>query len=61
MTVAQWIEKYNNAESHQEKFKVVKECYVAHKDDINVIMPFHAELIKDLELFQKVLKTAYQY
>ncbi len=60
MTVEQWIEKYNNAETHQEKLNVIKECYTAHQDDINIIMPFHAELIKDMELFQKVLKTAYQ-
>ena len=61
MTVEQWIEKYNNAESHQEKFKVFKECYEAHHDDINVLRSFHGEVIKDKELFQKVLKTAYQY
>ena len=62
MTAAQWIEKYNNAETHLEKFNVIKECYKAHQDEVDdVIIPFHAELIKDAELFQKVLKTAYQH
>ena len=56
MTVGQWIEKYINAETHQEKFKVVQECFDTH--DVDIIMPFHAELIKDKDLYQKVLKTA---
>tara|TARA_Y100000389_G_scaffold172021_1_gene180167 strand:- start:347 stop:526 length:180 start_codon:yes stop_codon:yes gene_type:complete len=56
MTVGQWIEKYINAETHQEKFKVVQECFDTH--DVDIIMPFHAELIKDKELWGKVLKTA---
>lgn len=59
MTVGQWIEKYNNAETHQEKLEVFKEC--VNKHDKDVIVSFHAEVIKDKELYQKVLKTAYQY
>ena len=62
MSAEQWIEKYNNAETHLEKFNVIKECYAVNIDNIDdVIIPFHAELIKDMELFQKVLKTAYQH
>lgn len=56
MTVEQWIEKYNNAETHQEKLEVFKECY--HTHDVNIIKPFHAEIIKDKEQWGKVLKTA---
>ena len=55
MTAEQWIEKYNNAETHQEKFNVIQECFDTHDKD--VIVPFHAEIIKDREVFQKVLRS----
>ena len=55
MTAKQWIEKYNNAETQQEMFYVVQICFETH--DKEVIVPFHTEIIKYIEVFQKVLRS----
>ena len=61
MSAEQWIENYNNAKTYSDKFKVMEEVFEKHDEkniDTDVIIQFHKEIIKDMDLLQKVLKSS---